>query len=117
MYQNAAGQWQLATCSAGGTAAQSGFGTRYGIALNNVAAAGQPLTAFVPTVGQSSQINVGATTVQGTVYIISPNNPGAIAPLADWITANQYLTYLGYAIGTTGVLEMLTSVATNIKHS
>ena len=117
VYKNASGQWQLAQAGAGSTALQSGYGTNYGIALNNAPAAGMPLTAFVPSgAGQSSQINVGATLVVGTVYIISVNNPGAICPLADWITTNQYLTYLGFGVTTTA-LEMLTTYATNIKHS
>jgi hypothetical protein len=116
VFKNAAGQWQQAFCGAGQAALNSGYGTQFGIAINNAPAAGMPVTAFVPTPGQSSQINVGATTVIGTMYIISPNNAGAISPLADWITTNQYLTYLGFGFTTGGIIEMQISLATNIKH-
>jgi hypothetical protein len=117
VYKNASGQWAQASCVSGAAALLSGFGTQFGIALNNAPAAGMPLTAFVPTAGQSCQVNVGATTVIGTIYCISMNNPGAIAPLADWITPNQYLTYLGYGVTTGGVIDMILALPTNIKHT
>lgn len=63
-----------------------------GIALND-AASGQPVVYLV-----SGGINPGATVAIGTVYVVSDNAAGAIAPVAD-LASEDYVTILG--VGTT----------------
>lgn len=68
-----------------------------GIALNN-ASDGQPLAVLT-----EGEINVGATLVVGTIYVVS-TGAGAICPAAD-LAAGDYVTVLGVA-KTAAALEL-----------
>lgn len=90
-YDSAAGTYKLAQCD--GTAAEA---DAKGIALHG-ATAGQPLSLA----GDGAVINIGATTVKTTAYLVSAT-AGGIAPTADIVTATHRLCDLGYATGTAG---------------
>lgn len=92
VYQDANGLWQLA--KANGTAAQKALG---GIALSS-ASLNQPLSVL-----QGGLITIGGTVVIGTVYFLSGNNPGGVAPVGD-VTTGWYVIVLGVAT-TTGIIN------------
>lgn len=69
-----------------------------GIALNS-ASAGQPVDYWA-----EGDINLGATLVTGTIYIVSVN-AGGIAPVTD-LASTSWVTILCYAISTS-VARML----------
>jgi hypothetical protein len=65
--------------------------------------------------GQAAQVqvagvvNVGATTVKGMFYVVSPAAAGGIAPIADLLTAQtpaHYVTVFGQALDTAGNIQM-----------
>ena len=78
-----------------------------GIAVNS-ASSGQPVTYQT-----SGNINIGATLVAGTVYVVAADNAGAIAPNAD-MTSGNFPTLLGYATTTSNLLMLLTP--TGVAH-
>lgn len=92
---------------ADGTAAESGSGTSYGIALCG-ASAGQPI---VVDIADSAGITIGGTTVVGTVYCVSAT-AGGICPWADLVSTN-YVTILGVG-DSSNKIKMLTNAATGI---
>lgn len=98
-----------------GTALKSGVGAVFGIALDG-ASAGQPISVFAPIKGAKSQINIGATLVVGTMYIVSVNNAGKVCALADFATTGMWLSELGVGV-TTSLLEMGPEFAFNIQHA
>ena len=81
---------KLAQCD--GTAAEA---DAVGIALH-ASLSGQPLT-HAPT---GCLINIGATTVKTTAYMVSAA-VGGVAPQADLVSTNR-IVYLGFATNTTG---------------
>lgn len=95
----ATGTLKLAQCD--GTAAEV---DAIGVALH-AAASGQPLTYA----GQGSVINIGATTVKTTAYMVSAA-VGGVAPQADLVSTNR-ICYLGYATATDGTFVV------NIKNA
>lgn len=59
------------------------------------------------------KINVGAVLTKRQSYVLSPNNPGKIAPITD-LGVGDYLTYLGYAESTSVlVVQILVSGVTD----
>lgn len=89
-------EWYKAQCD--GTAEESGYGVKSGVALHT-SANGQPLV--VQTEGT---ITIGATVVAGTEYVVSAT-AGGIAPHADLTTSTHRYTRIGYAT-TTGILQL-----------
>ncbi len=90
-------KWLLALAT--GSALQAGVGTKYGIAMH-AALNGQPLAVMVP--GPNSVINPGATVTVGTIYVVSPNNPGGIAPFAD-LGSTNFIVILGIGASATHI--------------
>lgn len=89
------GTWKLA--SAATTAILAGSG---GVAVAvSGASAGQPVSYI-----QSGTTAIGGTVVKTGIYVVSPTNPGGIAPIAD-LGSGNYLSILGYAT-TTGILAI-----------
>jgi hypothetical protein len=86
----------LKLAQADGTAAEA---AAVGIALH-ASLSGQPL-AYAPT---GSTINIGATTVKTTAYMVAPT-AGGVAPQAD-LTSGHRIVYLGYATTTGGVFKV-----------
>lgn len=95
---------------ADGTAAESGSGATYGIALNG-ASAGQPITidSYDP-----NGITIGGTCAAGQVYVISAT-AGGIALESD-ITSGQYMTIVGIGISTTKIMT-IQNAASGIAHA
>ena len=87
-----------------GTAAEA---AAIGIALH-AASADQPLA-----IQTGGTINIGATVVVGTIYVVS-GTAGGIAPWADLATTN-YVTILGY--GATASTITMDINATGIVHA
>jgi hypothetical protein len=83
---------KLKLAQADGTAAEV---AAVGIALH-AAGANQPLTYA----GSGSVINIGATTVKTTTYVVSAT-AGGVAPQAD-LTSGHRICRLGYATATDG---------------
>jgi hypothetical protein len=67
-----------------------------GIALND-AADGQPISYLV-----SGGIDPGATVAVGTVYVVSANAAGGIAPVSD-LASTEYVTILGVGVTTSRI--------------
>lgn len=67
-----------------------------GVALH-AAANGQPVV-----VQQTGTITIGATTVQGVIYVVS-GNAGAICPTAD-LSGGHFVTVIGVATDATHIL-------------
>ena len=100
-------RWWKAQCD--GTAAESGNGTSYGIALCG-ASAGQPIVVDIADSG----VTIGGTTVVGTVYVVSAT-AGGIGPWADLASTN-FVTVIGVG-DTSNKIKMLTGAATGIAHA
>lgn len=107
-YDSATSGWKKAL--ANGTAAQSGNGVAFGIALNG-ASSGQPLSVDT---GDSAGISIGGTTVVGTIYVVSAAAAGGICPWADLASTN-YVTILG--IGQSSNKIQLVGNASGIAHA
>lgn len=86
-YDSADGLMKLAEADSATAAAR----VPYGIALNG-ASNGQPLK-----VQRGGQIDIGATVVDGTVYVLSGTAAGGIAPAAD-LTAGWFTSVIGIGI-------------------
>jgi len=106
VYLNSSTQkWMKALAS--DTAAKSGSGVTYGIALNG-ASANQPITVDT---ADPNGISIGGTTVPGTIYCVSAT-AGGICPWADLVSTN-YVTVIG--VGASGnKIVMLSNGATGI---
>lgn len=91
VYKKASDQ-KLYKTQCDGTAEEASF---FGIALH-AASLDQPVVAQT-----SGEITIGATTVAGTVYVVSAT-AGGIAPNADLVSTNK-VTLIGYA-KTTAIL-------------
>ena len=50
------------------------------------------------------RVNVGGTTADATPYVLS-DTPGGIKPASD-LASSDYVTHLGYAVGTGGAVEL-----------
>lgn len=111
VYLDSTNKWQLAKAD---TATHSGYGSTFGVALD-AASSGQPLAVLVPITGQTCQLNLGATLVADTIYVVSGANAGGIAPLAD-LTTGQFITILAFGISTS-VVEMAGIYAYNLAHT
>lgn len=72
-------------------------GTPIGVALNG-ASVGQPVTYA----RGGGRINIGATTVKTTTYVLSAT-AGGVCPQADLLSTNK-IVRIGHAIDTAGVL-------------
>lgn len=108
-YKSSDQRWWKA--QADGTAAESGNGTMYGIALTG-SSAGQPI--FVDTFDGTTGITIGGTTVVGTIYCVSAT-AGGICPWADLASTN-YVTVLGVGAPSNKIL-MVQNAATGIAHA
>lgn len=110
VYFNAStSKWMKAT--AAGTAAQSGNGTQYGIALTG-SSNGQPI---VVDTSDPNGISIGGTTVVGTIYCVSAAAAGGICPWADLVATN-YVTPIGVGAASNKIV-FLSSGATGIQHA
>lgn len=87
--------WQLAAANAGNASARQANG----ISLNS-GSSGQP--AAILTAGS---VNIGATVVQGKLYVLS-GNTGGIANSAD-LTAGWYTNVIGTAISNSAIAVQL----------
>jgi len=76
--------------------------TPLGIAMHG-ATAGQPVTY-----ASGGVINIGATTVKTTPYVLSAT-AGGIAPMTDLVSTNK-IVYLGYATDVTGTFTIFKAV-------
>lgn len=88
-YDSATGTWKLA--DANPTGSGQAVTDTIGIALN-AGSSGQPATVAV---GDITGINLGATLVVGTTYVVSAT-AGAICPIAD-LTTGDFPIILGTA--------------------
>jgi hypothetical protein len=96
---------------ANGTAAQSGSGVQYGIALTS-SSLNQPIMVDV---NDPNGITIGGTTVVGTVYVVSAAAAGGICPWADLASTN-YVTILGVGKSSNRI-QFVSDGATGIIHA
>lgn len=91
-YDEDAKKWELAQATSAEAAGESDIG----MAACSAEADGHPLVVckFDP------ELTLSATLAVNTFQVVSPANPGGIAPSAD-LGSGNYLTHLGTAISTT----------------
>lgn len=95
VYKSASdGLYYKADCNA------SGKKTLAGILMNSVLAAGQPAT-----VQSTGFVETGATTVTGTIYVLSAT-AGGICPAAD-LASGHDTSIFGVAANTTGRIKIM----------
>lgn len=96
VYLASTGKWLKAQCD--GTAAEAGA-ERYGIALSQAAADGQPITVALP--GHRVTLGAGAAPAAGTVYFIGAT-AGNLNVAGDLASTNK-VTPIALGIGSSKV--------------